>query len=318
MLQVLALLQSRQEWTGPQLADRLQVTERTVRRDIDRLRELGYGIDSTIGSLGGYRLEHGTGVPPLLLSPDEAVAVAVALRGSAVSGLNGLDETAVLALAKLEQSLPSMLRARIQAIQNSVLTLTGPGPIVNVEVLLTAASAIREHRQLHAQYRTHSGAVLARVLEPHRIVRVTDRWYLIAWDVTVFDWRTLRLDRLVPRLPLGTTFAPHDIDDAAVAAAVADGITSRPYRWRTTMTVIAPAEAVGELVSVTRGRVTRVDAATSLVTGGGDDLAAMALWITGLPFEVIVHEPIELREHLEQVATRARRAARGLTEGDEK
>ena len=312
LLQLLALLQTRPDWSGTDLAKRLGITERTVRRDVERLRRLGYVVDAVPGVGGGYRLGHGTGVPPLLLDPDEAVALAVALRGSASGGLAGLEEAAIGALVKLEQSLPSPLRHRVEAISRTVLSLTGPGPVTDVAVLLAVASATRGFQQLRIDYVGHGGRASSRWVEPHRLVRAEDRWYLLAWDVGRADWRTFRLDRLTPRLPYGRRFTPRPLPDADVAARVGQGITTRPYRYRVRLTAFAPAAVVGEVVGLRRGQVRPLDAERCEVTGGGDDLGQMAAWVAGLGVDVLVHEPPELHDHLTTLAARLERAAAGL------
>ena len=224
-----------------------------------------------------------------------------------MAGLEGIDGHAVQALLKLESSLPATLRHRVEAIQATVLTLGGPGPALDLDVLMTVAGATRDHRQITADYTTHGGTALRRTLQPHRIVRVTDRWYLIAWDLRAADWRTLRLDRLGPDLRLGPRFVPRALDDSEVLTAVSEGVTDRPYRWHAVLTAHAAVSEVGEVIGPTRSRVTAVDPTTTRITGGGDDLTAMALWILSLPFEVTLHEPAEVVPHLERLAARAAR-----------
>ena len=312
LLQLLGLLQSRRDWSGAELADQLAVTERTVRRDVDRLRELGYTVDADRGTGGGYRLGHGTGMPPLLLTADEAVAVAVALRTTASSGISEIEQTAIAAPLKLEQSLPAPLRRRIETVGRAVLSISGPGPVVDIDTLVTVAAAVRDHQQLGVDYTTHRGAVLHRTLEPHRLVRVADRWYVDAWDVEAGGWRNYRLDRLTPRLPLGRRFVPAERSDADLEADLSAGITTRAYRFTLRMTVSAPAASVGDKVGPTRGQVRAIDAQQCEVVGGGNDLDAMALWILGLGFDVVVSEPRALRPHLEALATRCAAAGSAL------
>lgn len=315
LLDLLVLLQVRRDWPGADLAERLGITERTVRRDVDRLRQLGYVVDAAPGVGGGYRLGHGTGVPPLLLTSDEAVALAVALRSLASGGLDGLEEAAVGALLKLEQTLPSALRHRVDVVQRTVLSLTGPGPVTDVAVLLAVAATARESRQLRVGYVSHGGRPSTRLVEPHRVVRAGDRWYLLAWDVDRGDWRTFRLDRLTPHLPPGRRFPPREMADADVVARVGQGITTRPYRYRVRLTAFAPAAVVGEVVSSKRGRIRPLDAGRCEVTGGGDDLDQMAGWIARLGIDVEVHEPPELHGPLTALAARLDRAAAGLRPG---
>jgi predicted DNA-binding transcriptional regulator YafY len=180
LLRLLSLLQIRREWAGGELADRLGVTVRTVRRDIDRLRELGYPVDSAPGKAGGYRLAAGTDLPPLLLDDDEAVAIAVALR-TATSGLAGIAETALSALSKLERVLPARLRGRVTALQHTVTSLryTGGGPQADPAVLVTVAAACRDHEVITFDYTTRHGTTGARRVEPHGVVSAAGLWYLV-------------------------------------------------------------------------------------------------------------------------------------------
>ena len=168
LLRLLGLLQVRRDWTCSGLAERLEVTERTVRRDVDRLRELGYPVEASPGVGGGYRLGVGAELPPLLLDGEEAVALVVALRDAARSGLAGIEEAALSALTKVEQSLPSRYRDRVRVLQQAVVPLTGPGPSVDMDVLLAVAAAVRDTQRLRADYRRHDGAESRRTLEPHR------------------------------------------------------------------------------------------------------------------------------------------------------
>lgn len=309
LLDLLTVLQTRPEWSADELAERLAVTSRTVRRDVDRLRRLGYVIDSRPGAHGGYRLGRGRGVPPLLFDADEAVAVAVALRSTAATGIAGVEDAAVTALVKLEQSLPSELRRRMALLPQAVVPLTGPGPAVAVEVLVLVATSVRDRRQLRADYLARSGATSTRLLEPHRVVHVRGLWYLVAWDVDRGDWRTFRLDRMVPHDAPGRRFAPRPLPTEDVAAHVAAGITAHPYPHRCRLTVMAPAEVVGERVGPTQGRVRALTPSTCEVVGGSVSLEEMAAWVARLGVDVVVHEPPELREHLVALSERLARAA---------
>ena len=190
LLRLLGLLQTHRDWTGPQLAERLAVSTRTVRNDVEKLRSLGYPVHSTTGVSGGYRLGPGAALPPLLLDDDEAVAVAVGLRSAAGGTVAGIEETSLRALAKLEQVLPSRLRHRVSALARAVVALPGTGPAVDADVLTAIAAAVRAHERLRFDYADHGGATSRRDTEPHRLVHTGRRWYLVAWDVTRADWRT--------------------------------------------------------------------------------------------------------------------------------
>lgn len=195
LLRLLSLLQARPDWAGPELARRLEVTPRTLRRDVARLRDLGYPVHATTGVAGGYRLGAGASLPPLLLDDEEAVAVAVSLRTAASQSVAGLAETALRALAKLEQVLPARLRARTAAIQQATVALPRTAPAVDPGLLATLATACRDSRALAFGYRSRGGAANQRQAEPYRLVHTGYRWYLVARDTGRDDWRTFRVDR---------------------------------------------------------------------------------------------------------------------------
>lgn len=234
-LELLSLLQSHRHWSARELVDRLGVSDRTLRRDVDRLRELGYGIESARGSTGGYRLEAGTGLPPLLLSDDEGVAIAVGLRSQATAGLRGAEHTTLSALAKIEQVLPPALRRRIEALQSHAATGAGgpgsarsgrPTPEVDAELLGLLALGCRDSERLRFTYTDAAGEASTRVVEPYRLVPVARRWYLLAWDRQRDDWRTFRLDRMSEVFPR-VRFEPRPMSDDDARARVEAAV-----RWR--------------------------------------------------------------------------------------
>lgn len=233
-LELLSLLQSHRHWSARDLVDRLGVSERTLRRDVERLRELGYGIESMRGSAGGYRLEAGTGLPPLLLSDDEGVAIAVGLRSQATAGLRGAEHTTLSALAKIEQVLPSALRRRIDALASHATAgmPTGigsgrPTPEVDAELLGLLALACRDSERLRFRYTDAAGEASARSIEPYRLVPVARRWYLLAWDRDRDDWRTFRLDRMSEVFQTRVRFEPIAMTDDEARTRV-----ERALRWR--------------------------------------------------------------------------------------
>ena len=309
LLRLLSLLQTHRDWSGMDLADRLQVTARTVRRDVERLRLLGYPVDARPGTGGGYRLGVGAVLPPLLLDDDEAVAIAVGLRSATLSGVAGIEETAVRALAKLEQVLPSRLRRRVETVSSAIVPMSGPGPKADVDVLLTVASAVRDRQQLRVDYRSHDGTQSRRTLEPHRIVHSGRRWYVVAWDVERSDWRTFRLDRLMPRTPTGPRFAPREAPAADLATYTSKGISTEVYRFHCRLTVLAPAEVVAEHISPSIGVVTALDEHRCQLVAGSNSLDEMTLYVGLLGQEIIVHEPDELREHMAALGALLSRAA---------
>jgi predicted DNA-binding transcriptional regulator YafY len=207
LLRLLSLLQTPGDWTGADLAQRLEVDVRTVRRDIQKLRDLGYPVHATPGA-AGYRLGAGTKLPPLLLDDEEAVAVAIGLGTAASGTVTGIEETSLRALAKLEQVLPSRVRHRVNLLHSVTVSLPATGPAVDPAVLTAVAAACREHQRLRFDYHSHDGANSVRDTEPHRLVHTGRRWYLIGWDTDRRDWRTYRVDRIRPRIPAGPRFTP--------------------------------------------------------------------------------------------------------------
>ena len=197
LLTLLSLLQGRRDWPGSELADRLEVSARTVRRDVERLRSLGYPVESMTGPAGGYQLRAGTAMPPLLLDDDEAIAIAVGLRTAAGGSISGIEETAVRALVKLEQVLPSHLRRRVQALTAATQTLNVyGGPTVDPQALTVLAAAVRDHERVRFAYTARDRAGTQRETEPHSLVNAGRRWYLVAFDCGREDWRTFRVDRI--------------------------------------------------------------------------------------------------------------------------
>src|SRR6266511_61348 len=244
LLRLLSLLQARADWSGPELADRLGVTTRTVRNDVERLRTLGYPVHATPGVAGGYRLGAGAALPPLLLDDDEAVAVAVGLRTAAGGSVTGIQETSLRALVKLEQLLPSRLRHRVRAVQAATVEIPTTGPTADAEVLTAVAGACRDHQRLRFDYRAHDGSASLRTVEPHRLVHDRGRWYLVAWDADRGDWRTFRADRMAPRIPTGPRFAPRDPPDGDVVRHLLRGVGAATWRYRARVIVHAPATVI--------------------------------------------------------------------------
>ncbi|MEV7907757.1 helix-turn-helix transcriptional regulator, partial [Streptomyces anulatus] len=222
LLRLLSLLQTPRDWTGAELAERLGVSGRTVRTDVERLRSLGYPVLATRGAVGGYRLGAGAALPPLLLDDEEAVAIAVGLRTATGGAIAGIEEASLRALAKLEQVLPSRLRRRVNTLQTYTVPVPrdDAGPGVDPSVLTTLAAVCRDRERLRFDYHDHAGAATLRTVEPYRLVNWGRRWYLLAWDVERGDWRTFRVDRIRSRTPTGPRFTPRDLPDDDVAAYV--------------------------------------------------------------------------------------------------
>jgi len=311
LLRLLSLLQSRRDWGGGELADRLGVTPRTVRRDVGRLRDLGYPVLASPGTAGGYRLGAGAALPPLLLDDDEAVAVAIGLRVQ-TGGVTGIEETSLRALAKLEQVLPARLRHRVNALQSATVPLAGGGTGVDPGLLSRIAGACRAQERLLFAYRSHDGTATRRTVEPHRLVATGRRWYLLAWDVTRRDWRTFRVDRIEGETATGTRFSARELSDEEAADRVRRAIASAPYTHQARVRLHAPAAAVRDRVSAGSGMVETVDDATCVLTAGGGDLGWMAVWLAtfGVDFEVL--DPPELQAEVRVLAGRMDRAARAF------
>jgi predicted DNA-binding transcriptional regulator YafY len=289
LLKLLSLLQLPREWSGAALAAELGVGARTVRRDVDKLRNLGYPVDAVPG-VAGYRLGSGTALPPLLLDDDEAVAVAIGLRAAATGNVAGLEESSVRALTKLEQVLPSRLRHRIKLLQAVDVTPSGAA-VVQPDVLLAVAAAARDRQRLRFDYRSHDGTTSVRTTEPHRLVHTGRRWYLVAWDVERADWRTFRLDRLEPRIPTGPRFTPREVPDPDTTAR---GVAAGGYRYQARFLLHAPAEQLADRLSPTTATVTPLTADTTQVDTGANSLDELILYIALLGHRFEVQSPPEL------------------------
>jgi predicted DNA-binding transcriptional regulator YafY len=307
LLRLLSLLQVRPDWAGADLAARLEVTPRTLRRDMQKLRSLGYPVHATPGVAGGYRLGAGAALPPLLLDDDEAVAVALSLRTAASHAVTGVAEASARALAKLEQVLPARLRGRAAAIGAATVPLTGAEPEVSAETLTTLARACRGREQMTFDYRPREGASRERRVEPHRLVQAGYRWYLVARDVDRADWRTFRLDRISePRLT-GVRFVPVDPPDAA--AFVARAISTAPYRYQARVLLYAPLAEIAAELAPTLATVEPAGPDTCLLVTGNDSLDALTFHLALLGCDFTVLEPPELIEHVRAMVGRLRRAA---------
>ncbi|MET0898936.1 MAG: YafY family protein [Mycobacterium sp.] len=289
VLQLLGLLQARRVWTGEELAERLGVTGRSVRRDIDRLRDLGYPVHASTGHGGGYQLGAGAALPPLLLDPDEAIAMAVCLRLAAGGSVAGVGESALRALSKLDQVMPAKLRSQVSAVQESTVTLTSGSTDTPVEpeALMTLARACRDHEHVDAAYTDIRGAETSRRLEPYQLVTTGRRWYLLAYDRDKLDWRTLRLDRMSDVRARGTTFIARDAPDAATY--VSRSISSSPYRYVARVRYFCSSEVVAQHFSPSSATIEAEGPETCLVTAGADDPEKIALYLAmvGCDFEIL-------------------------------
>ncbi|MBA8825946.1 putative DNA-binding transcriptional regulator YafY [Saccharopolyspora lacisalsi] len=246
LLRLLSLLQSRREWSGSELAERLGVTDRTVRRDIDRLRALDYPVRGTTGTAGGYQLTLGRNLPPLLLDDDEAIATAVGLVTAADGRVPGIEESSMRALAKLEHMLPTRLRPRLSALTGATAAVERhpAAPRVDPTVLAVLASCCRDREVLAFDYRGRSGEAGARRVEPHSLVTVRGHWYLLAHDPDRSDWRTFRVDRIETPTPTRRSFPPRELPAPDAATYLTRSFASASYRYTVWVTVRLPAEEV--------------------------------------------------------------------------
>ncbi|WP_030542277.1 YafY family protein, partial [Streptomyces albus] len=313
LLRLLSLLQAHRDWSGADLAERLGVTPRTVRRDVGRLRELGYPVHASPGTGGGYQLGAGAALPPLLLDDEEAVAVAVVLRTAAGGGLEGVAETSVRALAKLDQVLPARLRRRVEAFTSFTVPMVGGrggrgGPTVGAAVLTELAFACRDRERVRFDYRDHEGREGRRTVEPHRLVFTEHRWYLVAWDVDRRDWRTFRVDRLTPRPPHGPRFEPRRPPAEDLADYVARGVSTAAYDLRAVVLLHAPLEEAAARVTPMTGTLEAVDERSCLLRTGAPGPEAMVAHLAMLGFDFEIREPAGLRERLAPIAARLNRS----------
>lgn len=313
LLTLLSLLQTPREWPGPELADRLRVSRRTVRNDVDRLRRLGYPVEATRGPVGGYRLAAGTAMPPLLLDDEEAVAVVVALRTASSGGVAGQQETALQALTKLQQVLPKRLAQRVDALQT--MTLRGsprrrPGPQVDASVLTLVAGAAQDREVLRFAYSAHSGEASERRVEPYRLVSLGLRWYLVAFDVDRDDWRTFRLDRMRETRSVGHRFRARELPADDVAAWVAAKTRDVRLKVLGRVEVQAPAaEVAARMEGWTVGAVEVVDEGCCRVSVGAPSLDSIALWLGVLDADFAVLDSPDLADAVRRRGERYLRAA---------
>jgi predicted DNA-binding transcriptional regulator YafY len=310
LLQLLSLLQTPREWPGGELAERLGVSRRTVRRDIDRLRELGYPVQATMGADGGYRLVAGKAMPPLVLDDEEAVAIAVGLRAGAGHAVQGVDEASVRALAKLEQVLPSRLRHRVATLQAATTPLTsGDGATVAPETLTVMASAVAGQERLRFAYRSGDGTESRRLTEPYQLVSTGWRWYLVAYDLDRADWRTFRVDRVSDPFATGGRFAPRELPTGSAAVYLRRSMYRQEETYEFDVTFAAPADFVAAQLPGWLGQPEPVDEHNCrLRAGAHDSMAQLALRLASVDCDFTVHEPTELVACVRELGARLTRA----------
>jgi predicted DNA-binding transcriptional regulator YafY len=308
LLALLSLLQVRREWTGQELADRLEVGPRTIRRDVDKLRSLGYPIEAAPGVAGGYRLGTGGELPPLLLEDSEAVAVAVGLRTAATASISGIEETSVRALAKLEQVLPDRLRRRVSALAGATSTFAVAGPSIDPEMLATIAGACRDGVRLRFSYTTRDERTGKRNTEPCAVVHTGYRWYVIAYDLDRDDWRTFRIDRIGGRAQLGPRGTRRTVPGGDPAAYVQRQLradrASEPEAAPGKIRLRAPAEAMRKRIPARHATVEPDGEGSCIMTTRGPWTHSALVWtaLLGEPMEVL--GPPELVEAARGLAAR--------------
>ena len=313
LLRLLSLLQTPRDWTGSELAERLEVSPRTIRNDVERLRALGYPVHATRGSVGGYRLEAGTSLPPLLLEDDEAVAVAIGLRTATGGAVTGIEETSLRALAKLEQVLPPRLRRQVSTLQRvTVHVRRRTLPTIDPAILTELARRAREHFTVRFDCSDRRQATSQRRVEPYRIVNAGQRWYLVAWDLDRQDWRTFRVDRMREGMSPGPRFTPRELTDAQVEELVARGVPVEARQHQARISVMAPAAELAARFGRWLGTITAVDETSCVVETGADNLEMLAAYLGLLGADFSVSDPPELVSAVQALATRYAAATTGL------
>jgi predicted DNA-binding transcriptional regulator YafY len=308
LLELLSLLQTRRDWPGSELAARLEVSGRTVRRDVERLRELGYPVESLTGPAGGYRLRAGTAMPPLLLDDEEAIAIAVGLRTAARASVDGIEQASIQALVKLEQVLPNHLRRRVAALGSATSTLPVTGPTVDPQHLTVIAAACRDRERLRFRYQRRDGTESRREVEPHSLVNHGHRWYLVAWDRGRSDWRTFRIDRLQSPAATGARFAERRLPVKDAASFVSQSIAGATYRYEARVILHAPAEEITRRFPGRWGSIEPLDEHRCVYRAGDDNLRWLAMRIAMLDVDFELDGPPELIDSLQQLAARIGRA----------
>ena len=297
LLALLSILQTGRDWTGDELAIRLGVTTRTVRNDIDRLRSLGYRVDSMRGPGGGYWLAPGANTPPLLLDDDETVAIALALRLAAGDSVQGLEEISMQALVKIQQMLPDRLQQRVASLEGSVVPIRGRGPTVDMDLLLIIATACSNHQVLRFEYRRYDGGSGIRQVEPHRLVNDGHRWYLFAWEAEKEDWRTFRVDRISDARPRPSPkFRRRTVPD--VAARVSVGAATAMWNYRACVIAHAPAETLVDRLPPAV-QVDAIDERSCRLHVGSSSAAALARYLALLGVSFTVEDPETHRDLVE-------------------
>ena len=320
LLSLLSLLQTRRDWPGSVLAERLQISHRTVRRDVDRLREMGYSIRATMGPDGGYRLDAGSELPPLLFDDDQVIALAVALQAATVTGA-GIEEAALRALTTVRQVMPSRLRHRLNALEFTTIP-TRPGDAapetISTDVLIALSTAARANEVLRFDYAAHrpdadSGSAPPRRVEPHHLVTSHGRWYLVAWDLEHADWRIFRADRITPRSPTGPRFARREIPGGDLAEYVSARFkgSDQTDQWPCTGKVILGRPASSVIPFAGEGIVEDLGPDRCSLEVGSWSWVALAAALNRFDTDIEVIRPPELGDAFARLAERNAATAQG-------
>jgi len=309
LLRLLSLLQTRSHWMGADLAERLEVHPRTLRRDIDRLRQLGYPVHASSGVAGGYAFRAGQALPPLLLDDEEALAVSIALRTATAGAVDGIEESALRALVKLEQAMPARLRQQVDALRSTIVPMDQAGPVVDASLLATLASACRNQLGLAFTYGDSRGRSGERSVEPQGLAHTGHRWYLVAWDRTREDWRTFRVDRIVGAPTVGAHFAPRVSPDGGdLKAYVARSLAVAPYAEQARIVLHAPVSVAMHRIPPSVGVLKALDDQRCVLECGAHSLDTLVYWLVVLDLDCEVLAPQALKERLRAMGERALRA----------
>lgn len=306
------MLQARRSWPGAELSEQLEVTDRTLRRDIDRLRSLGYPVHSTSGVAGGYSLGAGASLPPLMLDDDEGLAVFMGLKNVSGSSLSGIEDASMRALAKLERVLPARVRTRVQTLSSSILRLSDSGPRVDLSAVSTLAQACSDQVEIRFPYCDQKGNETQRHVEPYRVVHMERRWYLVAYDKIRADFRTFRLDRLTLPFERGAPFSPRAFPDGDVTAYITRSLSMGSYCVQASVVLHSSLAAAKLCVHPSFGALEALDGTHDTrcrLRLSGSSLELLATWLGMVPFEFEVEEPAQLTTHLRALSERLARAA---------
>ena len=308
LLRVLSLLQTRSHWPGPELAERLEVHPRTLRRDIDRLRQLGYPVHASSGVAGGYAFRAGPSLPPLLLDDEEALAVAIALQIAAAGTVSGVEESSLRALVKLEQVMPTRLRRRTNALRSAILPVPRIGPTIDAGVLATLATACRDQLQVGFHYRDLRGQASVRSVEPHALVHTGNHWYLVAWDPARDDWRTFRIDRVEGAPRPGEHFAPRAAPAGDLRAYVTGAMAGVHPGDQARVVLHRSREVMLRTIPPAAATLEAIDETRCLMSCGAGQLDSLVYWLMALDVDFDVLEPPALEERLRLASERVARS----------